>query len=134
MTNREQKSKVMSLSNRLAVQMGRSAAFIQAWAIVKAGGITLPVKGVTFGNRQEALKRLSTYAPEAIRTFLVPEPNNPVDANAIAIMVMVQNGRGAYRLGYVPVRDTGIAVAVRGKASIRVLPGDIHGARLTLAV
>jgi hypothetical protein len=35
----EMKSKVMSLDNRLAPKMdgGKSAAFIRAWAIVKAG-------------------------------------------------------------------------------------------------
>jgi hypothetical protein len=36
MTNREMKSKVMSLGNRLAARMDRHDAFIQAWATVRA--------------------------------------------------------------------------------------------------
>jgi hypothetical protein len=56
----ELKSKVMSLGNRLAPRMDgdRKAAFVQAWRIVKAGGLELAVKGVSFGSRQEALRRL----------------------------------------------------------------------------
>jgi len=37
MTNREMKSKVMSLGNRLSSRMDRHDAFVRAWAIVKAG-------------------------------------------------------------------------------------------------
>lgn len=81
MTNREQKSKVMALGNRLASHMGgdRSAAFVQAWAIVKAGGLELAVRGVSFGNRQEALKRLAAYNPAEVRAVLVRtlEPSRP---------------------------------------------------------
>ena len=76
MKNSEMKSKVVTLGNRMAPRMGgnKSAAFSQAWAIVKAGGLELAVKGVSFGNRQEALKRLAAYAPDQIRAVLVPEP------------------------------------------------------------
>jgi len=104
MTNRELKSKVMSLGNRLAPCMAgnRTAAFAKAWAIVKAGGLELAVKGVSFGNRQEALKRLAAYNPDQVRAVLVPEPSNPVDPAAVAVMVGVQGGRGLFRLGYVP--------------------------------
>jgi hypothetical protein len=78
MENREMKSKVAGLGNRLAPQMGgnKSAAFVKAWAIVKAGGLELAVKGVSFGNRQEALKRLAAYAPDQVRAVLVTEPAN----------------------------------------------------------
>ena len=126
------KSKVMTLGNKLASRMGRSTAFIQAWTIVKAGGLTLPVKGVTFGNRQEALKRLAAYDPSQIKAWLTPEPENPADPSAVAVMVMVQGGRGCYRLGYLPKEQTAIAVVFK-TASIRVLDGDIRGARVTLA-
>jgi hypothetical protein len=38
----------MTLGNKLALRMGdRRAAFVQAWIIVKAGGLELAVKGVT---------------------------------------------------------------------------------------
>jgi hypothetical protein len=96
--------KAMTLGNKLALRMDgdRKAAFVEAWAIVKAQGLTLPVKGVTLGNRQEALRHLSRYAPSQVKAVLVPEPENPVDPAAVAVMVMVNGGRGVYRLGYVP--------------------------------
>jgi hypothetical protein len=50
-------------------------------------------------------------------------------------MVGVQGGKGLYRLGYVP-RNMAPAAAVLGGRlpSLRLLDGDIRGARLTLAV
>ena len=115
MTNRELKSRAMALGNRLAARMDgdRTAAFETAWSIAKAGGLELAVKGTSFGNRQEALKRLAAYDPGQIRAVLVPEPENRADGNAIAVMVGVQNGKGLYRLGYIP-RDMAAAVAVLG--------------------
>lgn len=133
MTAKELKSKVMGLGNRLAARgQDRSAAFIRAWAIVKAGGLTLPVKGVSFGTRQKALKRLAGYEPSQIRVWTVPEPENPADPAAVAVMVMVQGGRGCYRLGYLP-RGNGAIAAVFRTVSLNVLDGDIRGARITLA-
>ena len=135
MTNNELKSKAASLGNRLALNMPRSEAFIKAWGIVKAGSVEIRVAGVTFGNRQTALKRLAKYRPSQIRAFLAPEPDNPVDRNAVAIMVGIQGGKGYYRLGYVPASQTGMAKALgRNMPSIRVLSGDVYGARLRLAV
>jgi ribosomal protein L16/L10AE len=119
MTNREIKSKVMSLGNRLAVRMDRGSAFVQAWAIVKASGLELAVKGVTFGNRQEALKRLAAYSPEQIRTVLVPEPSNPQDPAAVAVLVGVQNGKGLFKLGYVPRELTAVLEAIRGNPALK---------------
>jgi hypothetical protein len=50
-------------------------------------------------------------------------------------MVGVQGGKGLYRLGYIPREQTGIAAGLRGKLpSLRLLDGDIRGARVTLAV
>ena len=128
------KSKVMTLGNKLASRMGRSDAFVRAWAIVKAGGLELAVKGVTFGNRQEAHRRLAAYAPDQVRTVLVPEPENKADPGAVAVIVGVQGGRGLYRLGYVPRTAAPVAAAMLGKLpALRVLDGDIRGARITLA-
>jgi hypothetical protein len=103
MTNSELKAKMMTLGNKLAPRMGdRRAAFVQAWIIVKAGGLEVATRGVSFGNRQEALRRLAAYAPEQVRAVLVPEPSNPADPAAVAVMVGVQGGKGLYRLGYGP--------------------------------
>jgi hypothetical protein len=136
MTNSELKSKVMTLGNRLAPRMGdRKAAFVRAWAIVKAGSVELKVAGVSFGNRQEALRRLAAYNPASVRVWIAPEPENRYDRNAQAVWVMVNGGRGAYRLGYIPREQTGIAAALRGRLpTLRLLDGDIRGARVALAV
>ena len=112
MTNREQKQKVVILGNQLAKTMPRTRAFLTAWKVIKAGGLTVPVKGVTFANRQEALRRLTTYNPGMVRTVLIPEPLNPVDPHAIAIMTGIQNGRGLYKVGYIPVNQTAVVKAL----------------------
>ncbi|MDR2965217.1 MAG: hypothetical protein LBU88_05530 [Treponema sp.] len=132
---RELKSKVMALGNRLAPRMDgdRGAAFVQAWTIVKAGGLELAVRGVSFGNRQEALRRLAKYSPDQIRAFIVPEPCNKADKKAAAVWVGVQYGRGLYRLGYLPAQYAPAAVSLKA-AGLRVITGDINGARLRVAV
>jgi hypothetical protein len=144
MTNSELKAKVMTLGNRLAPRMGgdRKAAFIQAWAIVKAGGLELAVKGTSFGNRQEALKRLATYAPDKIKAVLVPEPDNKADKNAVAVLVGVNGGKGLFRLGYVPRDMAAVVTALAAKfPALRVVSGTwgwashtTFGARVALAV
>jgi hypothetical protein len=49
-------------------------------------------------------------------------------------MVGVNGGKGYYKLSYIPASETAKAAALRGRASIKVLAGDIRGARLILAV
>jgi hypothetical protein len=138
MTNSELKSKVMTLGNKLAPCMGgdRRAAFVQAWIIVKAGGLEVAVRGVSFGNRQEALRRLASYNPAQVRAVLVPEPSNLADPAAVAVMVGVNGGKGLYRLGYVPRNLAPVAVVLRGKfPTLRLVEGEhSRGARVTLAV
>jgi len=143
MKNNEMKSKVVTLANRLTSRMegNKSAAFVKAWAIVKAGKIELAVKGVTFANRQEALKRLAAYKPDQIRAVLVPEPENPADHNAIAVMVGVQGGNGLFRLGYVPANMAAVVSALDAKLPVlRVVSGTwgwssktTFGARVALS-
>jgi hypothetical protein len=138
------KSAVCRIGNRLARTMGRRAAFTEAWAIVKAGGMELAVRGVLFGNRQEALRRLTRYNPADVRAFLVPEPENPVDPMAVAVMAGVRGRKGLYRLGYVP-RTLAPATAALGGAfglpALRVVSGTwgranmtTYGARVALTV
>jgi hypothetical protein len=102
----------------------RKAAFVQAWAIVKAGGLELAVKGTSFGTRQEALRRLTSYSADQVKAFIVPEPENPADPSALAVMVMVNGGRGIYHLGYVPKEQTKAVKALGTKlAALRVVSG-----------
>jgi hypothetical protein len=137
MTNSELKSKAMTLGNKLAPRMGdRRAAFVEAWAIVKAGTVELAVRGVSFGRRQEALRRLARYNPADVRAVLVPEPENTADPRAVAVMVGVNGGKGLYRLGYVP-RDMAPVAAVLGGQlpRLRLVEGEYsRGARVALAV
>jgi hypothetical protein len=120
----------------------RRAACVEAWAIVKAGGLELTVRGVSFGNRQEALRRLARYNPADVRALLVPEPSNPADPATVAVMVGVQGGRGLYRLGYVPRTLAPVVAALGGQPpALRVVSGTrgwanktTFGARLALAV
>jgi hypothetical protein len=122
----------------------RRAAFVEAWAIVKAGGLEAAVRGVSFGNRQEALRRLAAYNPADVRAVLVPEPENPSDPQAVAVMVGVQGGCGLYRLGYVPRTLAPVVAALAGASglpALRVVCGTwgwanktTFGARVSLAV
>jgi hypothetical protein len=136
MTNSELKSKVMTIGNRLSSRMDRRDAFIQAWQIVKSGVVSFPVRGVTAGSRQEALRRLTQYEPAQVRAFLMPEPENSVDKNAVAVMVGVNGGRGLYRLGYVPRNMAPVVAALRVQLPrLRLVEGEHNqGARLALAV
>ncbi|MCL2706398.1 MAG: hypothetical protein FWE72_09360 [Spirochaetaceae bacterium] len=128
------KSKVMSLGNKLSANMPRSEAFIKAWQIVKAGELKLTVKGVTFGIRQTALKKLTQYPCNKVVTVLVSEPFNAYDKNAIAVKVGVQYGKGLFTIGYIAKEMTGLVRALKPKAiKTEVLSGDIYGARLSLA-
>jgi len=129
------KATVFQIGNRLSKTMDRRDAFIQAWQICKAGTIEIAVNGVTFENRQEALKRLATYKPEQIKAVLVPEPENKFDKNAIAVRVGVQNGKGLFTIGYIPKTFTKVVKAIGANfPTLKLLTGDIHGARLALAV
>jgi hypothetical protein len=134
------KSKVMKLANRLVAKMDgdRSAAMKSAWAIVKAGTMELAVKGTSFRNRQEALKRLSKYTPETMQAVLLPDHENKVDRNAVVIMVSVNNSK-YYRLGYAPKELTPVLSAGRDIIqfrSLKVVGGNFsnYGVRVSLAV
>jgi hypothetical protein len=135
------KATVFSVGNRLAKAMDRHDAFVQAWQIVKSGSVTFPLRGVTQGNRQEALRRLAKYEPDQVRAFIMPEPENEFDHNALAVMVFVNGGKGIYKLGYIPAKETAKAAAIEGKASLRVVSSvwgfagnTTFGGRITLAV
>jgi hypothetical protein len=134
---REMKSKVMALGNKLTPRMDgdRATAFVQAWAICKAGSLEVAVKGTSFGNRQEALRRLAAYSPGQIKAVFVPEPENKFDPAAIAVRVGVQNGCGLFTIGYIPRSATAIVSAIGARLPVlKVLSGDIYGARLAVAV
>jgi hypothetical protein len=127
------KGSVCRIANKIPRSMSRKEAFQVALKIVKNGGYEVRVAGVSFYDRQEALKRLTAYEPKDIHAFLVPEFDNPYDANAIAVKVLVDGSRNVYRLGYVPKEETAVAKAFLGTApELKVIGGDIYGAKVRL--
>ena len=97
------KSKVMTIANKLVAKgWGRAAAMIRAWAVVKLlPRLETKVAGVTYGNRQEAIKHLARYAPQSITIRLEREQGNTYDHNAVAVYAAVE-GKGSYHMGYIP--------------------------------
>jgi len=127
-------SKVCGLANRFSKGMTRKEAFVKAWSIVRNGGLELPVTGVSFGSRQEAIGKLAKYDSKDIIALLVPEPDCKHDPEAIAVKVMVNGGKGIYTLGYVPRTDTKVVRAFLGRVpEIRLVDGETKGARIRLA-
>ena len=124
------RQKVFAIGNRLAPRMGREAAFIEAWNIVR-NGIELPLRGVMQGTRQIALGRFAAYAPEQRIVFVAPEKDNPVDNKAATVFIGIQYGRGFYTAGYLP-KEYAPAAAVLKATGIKVLDGNIKGARIAL--
>jgi hypothetical protein len=122
-------SRVCSLGNRLAKTMGRKEAFVQAWAIVQ-NGLEIRAAGTSFGRRPEALNRLSRYNPSRIRAAAVPEPANPADPAAVAVMVGVNGGRGLYKIGYVPRNVAPVVAALRTLPAVQVVGDTVKGLRL----
>jgi hypothetical protein len=133
MTNTKMRAKVFQMGNKLSRDMPRREAFVEAWKIVKSDGLEVAVRGVSYGNRQLALKRLASYRPQDIRAFLVPENTNPIDPHAVKVMVGVMGGKGLYCLGYLPKDKTALAPLLRARG-LRVIGDDLRGARLSLAL
>jgi len=95
------KSKVCIIANHLIKQgETRSNAFKKAWQIVKTEKIETRPTGVTFGNRQKAIERLTNYSAEQISISLEREAENEFDKNAIAVKATVK-GKGGYIIGYI---------------------------------
>ena len=78
------RSKVMTIANALVKQgASRSAAMVRAWITVKLHRIDTKTAGVTHGNRQQLLARLSRYSPEEITIKLNREPENAADRKSV---------------------------------------------------
>jgi hypothetical protein len=127
------KSAVCRIGNKLTAQgEDRRKAFRKAWAIVKKGAIEIKAAGTSFGSRPEALRRLAHYDPSAIRAIAVPEPSNPQDPRAIAILVGINGGRGLFKIGYVPAPMTAAVSVLRGLPAVQVVGDTVKGLRFTV--
>jgi hypothetical protein len=124
------KSKVCRIANRISRDIPRRDAFIQAWAIVKAGTVEVKAAGTSFGRRPEALVRLAAYSPTQVRAFIVPEPSNPEDPAALKIMAGVQGGRSYFCMGYIPREAVPVVAALRSLPAVRVVGDTVKGLRL----
>ena len=99
--------KVMTIGNKLHNKgLTLSDALKQAWLIVKSG-ITTKVKGVSFGNSQRALQRLTAYRTEDIIIDLKRDKANLYDSNAVEVYAGIRN-KGIVKVGYLPAPLAGI--------------------------
>lgn len=96
------------------------------------------VAGVTFGARQNILAMMShPGSRQAWVVWLRREPDNPVDRNAVAVMVARQRGNGTatvHQVGYLPRK---LAAELAGRplpkvVSWRTTGRAIRGLRLKL--
>ena len=93
---------VATIANRINKKLNDlSAAFKRAWQIVKGRELISKIAGVTFGNRQAALRKLEQYEATAVNVTLEREAGNEYDPNAVKVNVSVGSG-AAYHLGYIP--------------------------------
>jgi hypothetical protein len=67
------------------------------------------VRGASFGNRQELLRRLTLYPSKDISITLQREPDNPADSNAVAVIAHVRDKESG-GIGYLS-RELSVAVA-----------------------
>jgi hypothetical protein len=101
---------------------------------VKAGAVEVKAAGTSFGRCPEALTRLASYAPAQVRAFIVPEPENPADPAAVAVMVGVQGGQGFFCMGYIPREAVPVVAALRTLPAVRVVGDTVKGLRLRFTV
>lgn len=137
------KSKVMTIANALVKQgVSRSAAMVRAWITVKLRRMEVKAAGVTHGNRQTLLERLTRYSADDITVTLRREQNNAYDRNAIQIVAAVLN-KGATVIGYInrelaaalaPLLDKGATIASRFNAVVGGERGYNYGLALELTV
>jgi len=103
-TIRKIRKEVTTIANRLNKTIKNlSASFKRAWSIVKGKRLICKLSGVTFGNRQLALRKLEEHKRNSsdIKVNVKREQSNKFDENALIVEVSVNNSR-AYQLGYLP--------------------------------
>lgn len=136
------KSKVMTAANRLVKGgMRRSLAMVKAWALAKADGLRIKIKGTS--RRQNELEAVAKYRPEDVTVQLRREPHNSHDSNAVAVYAAAPDRR-VYFIGYLakaaayvlaPLMDKGKAPQVRGLSIVGGFNEFVSlGARLAVRV
>ena len=120
--NNSKNSKALTIANALVRQgVSRSEAMRRAWRTVKQRVIHTKTAGVTRGNRQTLLYRLTRYSADLISVTLRKEPENAADKNAVQVIAAVK-GKGSAVMGYLnrqlaeaiaPLLDKGKQVLAR---------------------
>lgn len=115
-------SRALTIANFLVKQgVSRSEAMRRAWRTVKQRVIHTKTAGVTHGNRQALLDRLTRYSADLISITLRREPENAAAKNAVQVIAAVK-GKGSAVMGYlnrqlaeaiVPLLDKGKQVLAR---------------------
>lgn len=115
-------SRALTIANFLVKQgVSRSEAMRRAWRTVKQRVIHTKTAGVTHGNRQALLYRLTRYSADLISITLRREPENAADKNAVQVIAAVK-GKGSAVMGYLnrqlaeaiaPLLDKGKQVLAR---------------------
>ena len=136
------KSQVMTIANALVKQgVSRRAAMIRAWITVKLRAIQTKATGVTHGNRQKLIERLTRYSPKEITVQFRREKDNAHDKNAVQIVATVC-GKGSAIIGYInrelvalaPLLDKGARITSRFKEVTGDRYGYNYGFNVELAV
>ncbi|AEG14644.1 HIRAN domain-containing protein [Desulfofundulus kuznetsovii DSM 6115] len=107
------KSAIMTLAHglRKAHGLDKEAALKRAWAMSRQERYFTKVRGVSHGKRQLAIVRLAQYNASEIRIWLVREPGNPADRNAVAVVAEVI-GKGCAKLGYLAAGHAAVVAPV----------------------
>lgn len=108
-----------------------NSPLIEPWMETFPMNITLPIVGARFRPPADEILRL---LPSGIPLMLRPQPDNPYDANAIAVLLPLEDARlevprnlilasggeieGPFHLGFIPAKD----------AAHISLTSDAHGA------
>ena len=131
------------IANALVKQgYSRREAMIRAWITVKLRAIQTKAAGVTHGNRQTLIERLTRYSPEEITVQLQRERDNAHDKNAVQIVAAVR-GKGSAVIGYInrelaaalaPLMDKGAQIGSRFKEITGGGFGYNYGFNVELAV
>ncbi len=142
--NNSKNGKALTIANALVRQgVSLSEAMHRAWRTAKQRVIHTNTAGVTRGNRQTLLYRLTRYSADLISVTLRREPENAADKNAVQVIATVR-GKGSAVMGYLnrqlaaaiaPLLDKGKAVA----SSFRAITGGAecylnYGLNISIAV
>ena len=109
-SNEKRRRRIASFVTKEAWRIRKSScditmqeAFWIAWGRVKCRLKVLKsrITGVSYGFGQDVLRDIKDLQREQIKLAFYPEPQNPYDRNAMAVIAII-NGNRTAKIGYVP--------------------------------